>query len=129
LQDALHNLGVASTAAYIAANGKPHVLALATIALEKLTEYVLNTRHKRGGTKARLLAQFGYTVQNWRRLEADIRNGLDTEVDLMRPTEYGTRYEIRMALQTPRGVLLTVRTIWQIDNEREVPRLITLYPD
>jgi hypothetical protein len=103
--------------------------ALSIIAQEKLTEYVLNTGHKRGGTKARLLAQFGYTVQNWRRLEADIRHGLDAEVDLVRPTEYGMRYEIRMMLQTPLGVPLTVRTIWQIDDGREVPRLITLYPD
>ena len=103
--------------------------ALSIIAQEKLTEYVLNTRHKRGGTKARLLAQVGYTVQHWRRLEADIRHGLDAEVDLVRPTEYGMRYEIRMMLQTPRGVPLTVRTIWQIDDGREVPRLITLYPD
>jgi len=103
--------------------------ALAIIAQEKLTGYLLNIRHKRGGTKARLLAQFGYTVQNWGRLEADIRRGLDAEIDLVRSTEYGTRYEIRITLQTPRGVLLTVRTIWQIDNGREVPRLITLYPD
>jgi hypothetical protein len=103
--------------------------ALATIAQEKLTEYLLNTRHKRGGTKARLLAQFGYTVQYWRRLEADIRSGLDIEVDLVRPTEYGTCYEIRMTLQTPLGVPLTVRTIWQIDGGTAVPRLITLYPD
>jgi hypothetical protein len=103
--------------------------ALATIAQEKLTEYLLNIRHQRGGTKARLLAQFGYTVQHWRRLEADIRHGLDAEVDLIRPTEYGTRYEIRMTLQTPLGVPLTVRTIWQIDDGTDVPRLITLYPD
>jgi len=103
--------------------------ALAIIAQEKLTEYLLNTRHKRGGTKARLLAQFGYTIQNWRRLEADIRGGLETEVDIVRPTEYGTRYEIRMTLQTPLGVPFTVRIIWQIDDGSEVPRLITLYPD
>ena len=41
---------------------------LAVIAQEKLTEYLLNTGHKRGGTKARLLEQLGYTVQNWRQL-------------------------------------------------------------
>jgi hypothetical protein len=103
--------------------------ALATITQEKLTEYLLNTQHKRGGTKARLLAQCGYTVQNWRRLEADIRGGLNTEVALVRSTGYGIRYEIRMTLQTPLGIPLTVRTIWQIDDGTTVPRLITLYPD
>jgi hypothetical protein len=103
--------------------------ALAVIAQEKLTHYLLNTGHERGGTKARLLERFGYTVQNWGRLEADIRSGLETEVDVVRATEYGTRYEIRMTLQTPLGMLLTLRTIWQIDDGTDVPRLITLYPD
>ncbi len=102
---------------------------LAVIAPDKLTNYLLNLRHERGGTKARLLAQFGYTVQDWRRLEADIRRGLEAEATLMRPTDYGVRYEIRMTLQTPLGEPLTVRTIWQIDAGTEVPRLITLYPD
>jgi hypothetical protein len=103
--------------------------ALAVIAQEKLTDYLLNTRHKRGGTKARLLEQFGYIVQNWRQLEADIRSGLETEVNVVRTTEYGTRYEIRMTLQTPLGIPLTLRTIWQIDDGTDVPRLITLYPN
>jgi uncharacterized protein DUF6883 len=102
---------------------------LAVIAQEKLTDSLPNARHKRGGTKARLLERFGYTVQNWGQLEADIRSGLGAEVDVARTTEYGTRYEIRMTLQTPLGVPLTVRTIWQIDDGTDVPRLITLYPD
>jgi hypothetical protein len=103
--------------------------ALAVITQEKLIDYLLNTGHKRGGAKARLLEQFGYMVQNWRQLEGDIRSGLETEVDVVRTTEYGTRYEIRMTLQTPVGVPLTVRTIWQTDSGTDVPRLITLYPD
>jgi hypothetical protein len=81
---------------------------LAVIAQDKLTDYLLNTRHRRGGTKARLLEQFGYIVQNWRQLEADIRSCLAAEVDVVRTTEYGTRYEIRMTLQTPLGVPLMV---------------------
>jgi uncharacterized protein DUF6883 len=81
--------------------------ALAVSAQGKLTDYLLNTGHKRGGTKARLLEQFGYIVQNWRQLEADIHSGLGTEVDIARTTEYGARYEIHMTLQTPLGVPLT----------------------
>ena len=66
--------------------------ALAVIAQEKLTDYLLNTGRKRGGMKARLLERFGCTVQNWGQLEADIRSGLETEVGVVRTTEYGTRY-------------------------------------
>jgi hypothetical protein len=108
---------------------QPPNRALAATAQEKLTEYLLNTQHRRGGTKARLLARYGYTVANWKRFEADIRDGLDAEVDLERPTQYGTRYEVHMALQTPLGVRLTVRTVRQIDEGTAIPRLITLYPD
>ena len=103
--------------------------ALAIIAQEKLTEYLLNVSHKRGGTKARLLGQFGYTVQNWGQLEADIRSCLEIDVAVVRTTDYGIRYEIRMTLQTPSGMPLTVRTIWQMDEGTSFPRLITLYPD
>jgi hypothetical protein len=89
----------------------------------------LNAAHERGGAKAKLLAQFDYTADNWERLEADIRAGLDADVDLARATAYGMRYEVRMALQTPVGKPLTVRTIWQVDGGTDFPRLITLYPD
>ena len=101
----------------------------AVIAQEKLTDYLLNLDHKRGGTKARLLAQFGYTVDNWEQLAVDLRANLAAEVDAVKATLYGVRYEIRMILPTPAGQPLTVRTIWQIDDGTDFPRLITLHPD
>ena len=59
----------------------------------------------------------------------DIRGALETEVDMARRTDYGMRNEIRMLLQTPVGMPLTVLTIWQINDGTDVPRLITLHPD
>jgi len=101
----------------------------AVIAPDKLIEYVLNAEHKRGGAKARLLAQFGYTTENWERLDADLRlYHLDAEVDEVRQTLYGMRYEIRAPLQTPNGRTLVIRTIWQIDEGTDFPRFITLIP-
>lgn len=56
----------------------------ALIAPAKLTEYLLNVEHWRGGTKARLLVQFGYSANNWQQLEADIRQyHLEADVDVM----------------------------------------------
>jgi len=102
----------------------------AVIAPDKLTEYLLNVEHERGGTKARLLAQFGYNHDNWRQLDADIRRyHLDAETDAERRTLYGMRYEIRAPLQTPNSRTLMIRTIWKIDEGTDVPRLITLVPD
>jgi hypothetical protein len=102
----------------------------AVIASEKLVDYLLNTEHKRGGAKARLLTQFGYRAENWQQLEADIRlYHCNAEVDVERQTMYGIRYEIRASLQIPSGRALIVRTIWQIDEGTDFPRLITLVPD
>lgn len=56
----------------------------AVIAPDKLLNYLLNVEHKRGGTKARVLTEFGYRVENWRQLESDIRRDhLEQEVDVV----------------------------------------------
>lgn len=36
----------------------------AVIAPDKLTDYLLNVEHKRGGAKARLLVQFGWQIDD-----------------------------------------------------------------
>jgi hypothetical protein len=103
---------------------------LAIIEASKLTNYLLNPYHKRGGTKAKLLIQCGYSQDNWQQLAADIRTyHLTAEVDRIRETQYGVRYEIRAILQTPSDRPLPVRTIWQIDTGTTIPRLITMIPD
>jgi len=102
----------------------------AVIAPDKLVQYLLNTEHRRGGHKARVLLDFGYHVDSWQQLQSDIRRfHLYAEVEVIRQTPYGTRYEIHTPLQTPNGRTLTVRTVWQVDEGTDFPRFITLFPD
>lgn len=102
----------------------------AVIEPSKLTEYLLNTEHKRGGSKAKLLLQFGYSLDNWQQLEIDIRTfHLSQDASMMKETIYGTRYEITNELLTPSNRLLRVKTVWQIDQGTDFARLITLIPD
>jgi hypothetical protein len=76
----------------------------AVIAPDKLVQYLLNIEHKRGGHKARVLGDFGYRVAQWQQLQSDIRRfHLQADVETVRQTPYGTRYEIRAPLQTPNG--------------------------
>ncbi len=103
---------------------------LAVIEPSKLTDYLLNTEHKRGGTKAKLLVHFGYSLENWQQLEADIRKyHLDLDVNVVKETAYGIKYEISANLLTPINHHLLVKTVWQIDIGTDFPRLITLVPD
>jgi hypothetical protein len=102
----------------------------AVIEEQKIVDYLLNTEHRRGGSKAALLVQFGYTPTTWQQLANNLRRDhLTREADVTKTTPYGERYEIRAALQTPSGRPLTVRSIWQVDAGAVSPRLITLYPD
>lgn len=102
----------------------------AVIAPDKLVQYLLNTEHKRGGSKARVLAHFGYSAAHWPQLQSDIRRfHLNADVEVIRQTPYGMRYEIRASLQTPGGRALMIRTVWQVDEGTDFPRLITFFPD
>lgn len=97
---------------------------------DKLRGYLLDSAHKRGKSKAAILHTFGYTPENWRQLESDLRQyHLTAEVTAIRETPYGTRYEIQAILITPNDRPLQVRTIWQIDTGTDYPRFITLFPD
>jgi hypothetical protein len=102
----------------------------AIIAQDKLCDYLLNLGHRRGASKAKLLHSMGYSVDEWRQLEADIRTQhLEAEIDCESQSEYGQRYEIVAPLHGPGGRTIAFRSIWQIDEGTECPRLITMYPE
>ncbi|GBO52032.1 hypothetical protein APA_4337 [Pseudanabaena sp. lw0831] len=102
----------------------------AVIEPSKITEYLLNSEHKRGGSKAKLLIQYGYSIENWQQLESDIRRfHLVVDANVVKETIYGVRYEISANLLTPINRQLFVKTVWQIDKGTDFARLITLVPD
>jgi hypothetical protein len=51
------------------------------------------------------------------------------DVNLITETAYGNRYQISANLITPIDRPLLVKTVWQIDINTDLPRLITLVPD
>ena len=102
----------------------------ALIAVEKLRDYLLDPEHPSGGSKAVLLITMGYQRSDPMRLETDLREQhLKRDVESSIPDDYGMRYEIRGPIRTPKGRLVTFRSVWQIDTGTDRPRLITLYPD
>jgi hypothetical protein len=47
---------------------------------------------------------------------------------VVKESEYGMRYVIEGLLCTPDGRNPVVRTVWILDDEAKVPRLVTAYP-
>lgn len=102
----------------------------AVIPKDKLCDYLLNPVHRRRGSKAKLLLAMGYSVDDWQRLESDLRvHHLAAEVDCKTDSDYGHRYEIVAPLPGLSGSLVLFRSIWQIDIGTDFPRLITMYPE
>ena len=101
----------------------------AIIAVEKLQSYLLNTAHRRGGAKARLLLSLGYRTESPEVLESDLRTQhLAREAARSSKNAYGVVYEIEGPIVTPSGRAVGFCSIWQIDTGSETPRFITMYP-
>ena len=96
---------------------------------QKVTEYLLNTTHRYGASKARFFADFGFGPANWEELAAALRaHARDNEVVRRKDTFFGPRFEVDGKLRTPSGERPIVRSVWQMDTGEITPRLITVYP-
>ena len=101
----------------------------AIVAAEKLTGYLLNVSHRRGGSKARLLVSVGYRSDDPQSLDSDLRTQhLSLAVTRTSENAYGVVYEIEGPIRTPSGKTVRFCSIWQIDTGTQVPRFITMYP-
>ena len=101
----------------------------AIITPDKLTGYLLNVSHKRGGPKARLLLSIGYRSEDPLRLESDLRTQhLPLDVTRTSKNAYGIVYEVEGPIKTPGGRSIRFCSVWQIDTGTDVPRFITMYP-
>lgn len=99
----------------------------AQIAAEKLTHYLLVPKARNDQSK--WLGQAGYTLDNWRQLEIDLRlqvlsqNAIKDETNL-----YGDVYRIEGEWQGPNGRTIRAVTIRMTEHESEQTKFITMYP-
>jgi hypothetical protein len=101
----------------------------AIIATDKLTDYLLNVSHKRGGSKAKLLLRVGYRSDDPDSLESDLRaQHLSLDVARTHGNAYGVVYEIDGPIKTPGNRSVRFCSVWQVDTGTDVPRFITMYP-
>lgn len=105
----------------------PYLNPNVAISEAKLTKYLLIRQPK--NDKSGFLAQAGYTLDNWQRLEQDLRRLLLNEATLNKKSSFGETYEIKGVLIGSNGVNLQVATYWIIDSLTNETRFVTLLPD
>lgn len=100
------------------------------ISPEKLRDYILNSSHVDGESKARFLSEIGYQQENWQILERDLRNQhLALEASVGKKSTYGVKYEIVAPLVGPNSDRRWIRSVWIIRTGQSVARFVTLIPE
>ncbi|MBD2006187.1 MULTISPECIES: DUF6883 domain-containing protein [Cyanophyceae] len=95
---------------------------------QKITSYLLVYQPK--NDKSEYLALAGYNLENWEILKRDILNAVDgSKVTEITSTDWGTRLKVKSQWYGPNSRLVRVMTIWQQDEEADIVKFITLYPD
>ena len=101
----------------------------ACVERSKILAYLLNDDHPDGASKAFFFRKVGFRRGRWEQFAEALRNhALHHEVQHKTESDHGIRYVIEGPLQTPDGRNPVVRTIWIVEDEIALPRLVTAYP-
>jgi hypothetical protein len=96
----------------------------------KLHGYLLSPSHPIGRLKAAFFRGLGYSSEDWRQLETDLRTQhLSADVTLDEQTPYGQKYSIRAILMGPSGRSADLVSVWFVRTGEEFPRFVTAYPE
>ena len=96
----------------------------------KLHGYLLSRSHQVGRFKAAFFLALGYSPEDWRRLEADLRSQhLSRDATPDEHTSYGRTYAIHATLIGPSGRSADVVSVWFVRLGEEFPRFVTAYPE
>jgi hypothetical protein len=118
------------------AGSSPEVLAIATpnadravIDPRKLHGYLLSRSHQVGRFKAEFFLGLGYSPEDWRRLEADLRSQhLPKDATAEERTSYGQSTPSALRWWGQRGGRVVVASIWFV-RRGDFPRFVTAYPE
>jgi len=95
----------------------------------KIVGYLLATDHPEGASKAEFFGRFGFDGDNWEILgEALILHAGAHPVVSIYETKYGAKYRIHGPLSCPDGRSPMIRSVWIIDADTAIPRLVTAHP-
>jgi len=102
---------------------------LAVVPERKITAYLLASEHRRGGPKARFLLRFGFRPEAWQEFEAALlRHAVEGTVVKEQQGIHGVTYAVEGPLRTPDGRDPSFRTVWIVEWDQQIPRLVTAYP-
>ena len=96
----------------------------------KITQYLLNTVHPTGASKAKFFMSFGFSPGNWLELKnALLNHPQNNPVANQASNPFGQKFEVRCSLVPPDGRNPCIVSVWIIEPPDPNPRFITAYPN
>ncbi len=96
---------------------------------EKLTEYLLNTSHPDGMSKAFFFNQLGYSINNWLDFSDNLMQMCYLyDISKIEQTIFGTKYIVEGWIKSPDNRNPLIRTVWFVSNNENTAKLVTAYP-
>ena len=90
---------------------------------------MLSETHAVGKSKAEYFRSYGFDIGNTGQLtQGFLAIARNAQVAGSEESLYGTKFILDGELETPKGVMIRVRTIWIIEANQDIPRFVTAYP-
>lgn len=100
----------------------------ATVAPEKVRDYLLNPEHPDGGSKAAWFQSLGYARDRWQELASDLLAlGATCEQFATVHTPFGVKYVVKGQIGRGPHRSASVLAVWIVEVDRP-PRLVSAYP-
>lgn len=102
---------------------------LSIVADNKITGYLLSESHEKGKHKANFFKRFGFDLTDIKTIRnALLQHSIEREIEATKETGFVNKYELKCEFQTPDERNPCMVTVWIIENDEEVPKLVTAYP-
>lgn len=101
----------------------------AVIEDSKVLDYLLNTAHPDGMSKALFFVAHGFKPEDAEVFkDALLSHCFGYEVVQLVQTKFGVKYIIEGEISTPRKTKVNIRTVWIATKPTRIPKLVTAYP-
>lgn len=95
----------------------------------KMRDYLLNSGHPDGKSKAIFFTKKGFRVNDLPAFrEMLINHAKSNQVMKEVKTEHGVKYVVEGPVNWPGLNVFNLRTVWSIDKDSKLPKLATAYP-
>jgi hypothetical protein len=101
----------------------------AVVPREKIVDYLLDTSHPDGGSKAAFFQRAGFRRDNWMQMAAAfLRHGQDNEIAREEEAIQGRKFIVEAPMLMPAGQRPWIRSVWIILSAEDAPRFVSAYP-